>query len=258
VTSARLSGNHNPNAPLKRLLFVDDEPNIRATLPTILRRYGFTVAVAGTVAQALDKIKTEEFGLLLCDLNIESEGDGFNVVRAMREKNPDCVSIILTGYPALETAVDGIHLGIDDYLMKPTNADALVALLAEKLAKRATKGRVLTVAYDETLLQTWALLLKAQGYDAVVSKNLESLRECCKEQVFDVLLLGSSVPLADKASMIEAFRRCCPAPIINVISNPDGEKTDGADFHIAPDPEKLLQCIAEAISRKSAARNGAA
>jgi DNA-binding response OmpR family regulator len=257
VTSARSSGNDSSKPPLKRLLFVDDEPNIRATLPTILRRYGFTVAVAGTVSQALEQIKTQEFGLLLCDLNIEREGDGYNVIRAMREKNPDCVTIILTGYPAVESAVTGIHLGIDDYLMKPTNADTLVALLAEKLAKRRTKGRVLTVAYDEPLLQTWALLLEAQGYDAVASKDLESLLQSCKEQVFDVLVLGSSLPLTDKRSMIEAVRGCCPAPVI-AVTKKDGQEPDGADFHVAPDPEKLLQCVADVISKKSAAQNGVA
>jgi DNA-binding response OmpR family regulator len=176
----------------------------------------------------------------------------------MREKNPDCVTIVLTGYPALESAVTGIHLGIDDYLMKPTNADALVALLAEKLAKRQIKGRVLTVAYDEPLLRIWALLLKAQGYDAVSSNNPESFLQNCKEQVFDVLVLGSSLPSTDKRSMIEAFRRCYPAPVIAVISKQDEEETDGADFHVAVDPEKLLQCVAQVISKKSAAQNGAA
>ena len=120
----------------KRLLFVDDEPAIRATLSAILQRYGFTVALAATVAEAIDKIKTEEFDLLLCDLNIDREDDGLEVIRAMREVNPRCVTIVLTGYPNEESAEVAIRLGIDDYIAKPTNADALVALLAEKLAER--------------------------------------------------------------------------------------------------------------------------
>jgi CheY-like chemotaxis protein len=55
----------------KRILFVDDEPAVRTTLALILRRYGFIVTVASTVAEALEKIKIEEFDLLLSDLNIE-------------------------------------------------------------------------------------------------------------------------------------------------------------------------------------------
>jgi len=118
----------------KRLLFVDDEPAIRATLPVILRRYGFIVTVAATVAQALEQISTTEFDLLLCDLNIDREGDGYEVVRAIQKVNPSCVTIILTGNPDVESAIQGIRLSIDDYIIKPTNADTLVALLANKLS----------------------------------------------------------------------------------------------------------------------------
>ena len=119
--------------PGKRILFVDDEPGIRETLSIILRRYGFTVTVAATVAQALEEIKTHEFDLLLCDLNIEGKRDGYTVVRGMRQVDPECIAIILTGYPDEESEAEGANLGIDDYIAKPANADALVAILAERL-----------------------------------------------------------------------------------------------------------------------------
>jgi DNA-binding NtrC family response regulator len=121
------------NLVRKRLLFADDEPAIRATLPVILRRYGFTVTVAATVSEAIQQIQNQEFDLLVCDLNIEREGDGYGAVRAMQKVNLTCVVIILTAYPAVESAVEGIHLRIEDYIIKPSNADALVALLAHKL-----------------------------------------------------------------------------------------------------------------------------
>lgn len=124
---------------LKRLLFVDDEPAIRETLSAILRRYGFTVTLAATVQEALDQIRTQEFDLLLCDLNIERERDGFDVIRTMREGRPQCVTIVLTGDPDEGSQTKGTELGIDDYLMKPTNTQALVALLAEKLAARRAR-----------------------------------------------------------------------------------------------------------------------
>ncbi|MCU1271857.1 MAG: response regulator receiver protein [Acidobacteriaceae bacterium] len=119
----------------KRLLFVDDEHGIRETLPVIMRRYGFIVTVAATVAEGIQQIQTQEFDLLLCDLNIEHYGDGYDVIRAVRKFNSDCVIIILTAYPDFESAVEAIHLRIDDYLIKPANADLLVAVLAAKLAE---------------------------------------------------------------------------------------------------------------------------
>jgi DNA-binding response OmpR family regulator len=115
---------------------VDDERGIRETLSIILLRYGFTVALAATVNQALEQIRNQEFDLLLCDLNIERECDGYEVIRAMRETNPQCLTLILTGFPEEESAEEGIRLGIDDYIAKPANADVLVAMLAEKLAAR--------------------------------------------------------------------------------------------------------------------------
>jgi len=120
----------------KRLLFVDDESSIREMLPVILRRYGFQVTVAATVSEALQEITSKEFDLLLSDLNIESESDGYLVVRAMRATNPRCVIVILTGYPPLDTSMEKIHHNVDEYIAKPASADALIAILADRLAAR--------------------------------------------------------------------------------------------------------------------------
>src|SRR2546423_15690993 len=100
------------------------------------------VTVAATVAEALDEIKKQEFDLLLSDLNIESERDGYTVIRAMRDANSNCINIVLTGYPDEESAAESLKLGIDDYIAKPANADALVAMLAEKLTGRKKAGEI--------------------------------------------------------------------------------------------------------------------
>ncbi len=123
-------------ATRKRLLFVDDERGIRETLSIILLRYGFTVTLAATVEQAIEQIESQEFDVLLCDLNISRERDGYEVIRAMKKAWPRCVTIVLTGYPDIESAEEGVGLGIDDYIAKPANANVLVAMLAEKLAAR--------------------------------------------------------------------------------------------------------------------------
>jgi DNA-binding NtrC family response regulator len=83
----------------KRLLLVDDEASIRATLPLILQQRGFHVNVAASVPEAIQKIQNHNFDAVLSDLNIGQPGDGFTVVRALRKVNPRCVAIILTGYP---------------------------------------------------------------------------------------------------------------------------------------------------------------
>ena len=125
-----------------RILFVDDEESIRITLPPVLREKGFEVEVAGSVAEALVEINSEEFDVLIADLNLAEEGDGFLVVSAMRHIQPQCVNLILTGYPALETALQAIHSQVDDYLTKPADLDALISTINEKLRGRKSQPSV--------------------------------------------------------------------------------------------------------------------
>ena len=135
-----MAGTSKPNPTShglsKRLLFVDDEEGIRSTLPTILERRGFDVRVAATVPEALSEIRTHEFDVLLSDLNIGEDGDGFSVIRAMRKAHPKCVAILLTGYPAFETAVQAIEDGVDGYLVKPADINSLVSTVERKLRTR--------------------------------------------------------------------------------------------------------------------------
>ena len=112
-------------------------------MPVILRRHGFTVTVAATVAEAIQEIRKQQFEILLSDLNIENQEDGYAVVRAIREVNPNCVTIILTGHPGFDSVIQGIRQGVDDYVIKPARVDVLVALLSEKLAERQAKATLL-------------------------------------------------------------------------------------------------------------------
>jgi len=89
-----------------RLLFVDDEENIRTLLPMILRKEGFDVTVVATVPEALDFINRQKFEVLLADLNIGQAGDGFTVVSAMRRTQPEVATFILTGYPDFQSALE--------------------------------------------------------------------------------------------------------------------------------------------------------
>ncbi len=117
-----------------RILLVDDEPNIRLTLATILEQEGYNVVSAATVAEALGEINSQGFEALIADLNIGEPGDGFTVVSAMRRTHPSCVNFILTGYPAFESALQAIRNQVDDYLVKPANVRELVKSLETKLS----------------------------------------------------------------------------------------------------------------------------
>ncbi len=123
-----------------RVLFVDDEPGMRLTMPEVLRQHGFSVTAVGTVNEALDEIASAQFDVLISDLNFDHPADGFIVVSAMRRIQPNCVTVILTGYPAaLETVLEALQNEMDGYLIKPADVLALVSLIEEKLKQRAVR-----------------------------------------------------------------------------------------------------------------------
>lgn len=116
-----------------KILFLDDEENIRLMLGMYLQEQGFAVTTVATVPEALKRITRDNFDVLIADLNVGSAGDGFTVVSAMRRTQPQAVTFILTGYPAFETALEAIRLQVDDYITKPTDTDSLVHKIQEKL-----------------------------------------------------------------------------------------------------------------------------
>jgi DNA-binding response OmpR family regulator len=123
-------------ADRNRVLFVDDEPMIRSSWSAILTREGFAVKGASTVAEALSLITTEKFDVLISDLNIGEPGDGFTLVSAMRRVQPEAVTMILTGYPAFQSALRAIHEQVDDFLTKPTEPEQLVNSVRANLSRR--------------------------------------------------------------------------------------------------------------------------
>jgi DNA-binding response OmpR family regulator len=118
-----------------RVLFVDDEPNIRLTLGMYLEDQGFEVTAAASVPEALKLISERSFDVLIADLNVGQAGDGFTVVSAMRRTQARAVTFILTGYPAFETALEAIRLQVDDYITKPTDTETLAGKIRAKLSE---------------------------------------------------------------------------------------------------------------------------
>jgi len=137
----------------RRILCVDDEEVIRVTMATILRKHDFEVSTAASVAEALQKITSEKFDVLLSDLNIGNPGDGLTVVSAMRRTQPEAVTMIITGYPAFETALEAIRQQVDDYIVKPADIPTLVSTIESKLATPARQRQLPPAKRVAMLLQ---------------------------------------------------------------------------------------------------------
>ncbi|HEX9371520.1 MAG TPA: response regulator transcription factor [Roseiflexaceae bacterium] len=127
-----------------QILIVDDEAPIRLTMDALLRRRGHAVTTAESAEEALDLIHQHLFDLLLLDLKMPGLS-GLDVAQRAREVQPETAIIILTGHGSLETALQGMHLGVFDYMLKtssPQEVLARVTAALEQLYEQRRKNQL--------------------------------------------------------------------------------------------------------------------
>jgi two-component system response regulator RegA len=115
----------------KSLLLVDDDEPFLRRLARALEKRGFAAETALTVAEGKALAAANPPAYAVVDLRLD-DGNGLDVVEAIRERRPDARIVVLTGYGAIATAVAAVKVGATDYLSKPADANDVVnALLAK-------------------------------------------------------------------------------------------------------------------------------
>jgi CheY-like chemotaxis protein len=128
-----------PQVNKKRLLLVGDNDDVRAVFQEGMQAHGFEIVSAATVNEALRLISTEKFDVLLADLHMPDAGDGLTVVSAMRHTQPNAVTIVLSGYPAVQEAMAASLLEADEVLMKPVGPAAIAEIIQKKLSNPSAR-----------------------------------------------------------------------------------------------------------------------
>ncbi len=118
------------------ILLVDDEPELLTTLKDVLEQSRHHVHSAANALRAREAMQNGKFDLALLDIRLP-DGNGIELLREFRRADPDMGVIMMTGYAEVDTAVDAIRLGADDFLRKPFDFDELMVRVAEALKKRA-------------------------------------------------------------------------------------------------------------------------
>ena len=108
-----------------RLLIVEDEPLMRSIIVQLARSEGYEVFEAPSAEVALGIFEKEKIDLAILDLNLTSGGSGLDLLRKMRELDPEVMGIIVTAYASVESAVEALHQGAYDYITKPFANDHL-------------------------------------------------------------------------------------------------------------------------------------
>ncbi len=126
-----------------RILVVDDEPNVLVTYRLILQQQGYEVGAVLSSDEARRALSEKSIDLLLCDLSLEKQESGFDVVEFARCQNPDLPTVLLTGYATPEANEHAEELGIP-VLFKPIDIKELLetisGLLRERYEQREAAG----------------------------------------------------------------------------------------------------------------------
>lgn len=121
------------------VLVVDDDPSMRVALLEALRRSGYRVCQAANGEEALAQVAQEKPWLVLTDLKM-ARLDGLAVLKAIKQRVPETVVVVMTAYGSVETAVEAMKQGASEYLLKPFAAETLERILT-KLASEQAKVR---------------------------------------------------------------------------------------------------------------------
>lgn len=145
-----------PEAPPFTILCVDDEANILSALRRLFRPQGYKVLVATGGEEGLETLAQEHVDLIISDMRMPGM-DGATFLAAARQRHPDTVRLLLTGYADMESTVAAINAGqIARYISKPWNDQDVVLTVREALERKALereKARleILTQAQNEEL-----------------------------------------------------------------------------------------------------------
>ena len=120
----------------KNILIVDDDRPFLNRLARAMEGRGFVVDMAESVAEGLAKVRAKPPAYAVVDMRL-NDGNGLDVIEAIRGRRPECKAVILTGYGNIATAVTAVKLGAVDYLAKPADADEILAALLRKPEDRA-------------------------------------------------------------------------------------------------------------------------
>ena len=172
---------------MPRILIVDDEPILRATLEEFLRHEGFDAELAASGDDALTRAAERDFDVAICDVQMPGM-DGLELLNRLRQVSPETFVLIITAYATVENAVEAFQAGAHDYLMKPVIFDDLLHKLRHLIEYREVCRE------NETLrrrLNRGTEPGQIVGSSAVMRALYDTIRKVAGSRS-NVLLLGES------------------------------------------------------------------
>ena len=115
-----------------RILVVDDDDTIRTTMKAILQDEGYTVDLASTGKEAIQKSQENNYNIALLDIRLP-DMEGVELLKLLKDGVPRTRKIMVTGYPSLQNAISALNKNADAYLLKPVDVEKLLNTVKQQL-----------------------------------------------------------------------------------------------------------------------------
>ncbi len=131
-----------------RVLLIEDEEILRASISMFLRKNGFEVFEAQDEKGALASLKTDKFNLIITDLFL-ADGSGFGIMKYLQDYCQEAKCIVITGHASLDSAIRALRKGAFDYLLKPFEFDELKTSIDRALLKQSEEKLIRKLDYQK-------------------------------------------------------------------------------------------------------------
>ncbi|MBX3130358.1 MAG: response regulator [Polyangiaceae bacterium] len=164
-----------PDSPAEppRVLVVDDEKFIRDILADFLGMEGYVVRTAQDGTSAITELGRARYDLVISDLKMPKMG-GLELLQEVAKAHPDTVTVIMTGFGTVETAIDAMKRGAYDYILKPFKVEEIIHIVQRGLEKRRLAAENLRLREALSLYKVSEAIAASLSLEAVVDTLLES------------------------------------------------------------------------------------
>jgi two-component system, NtrC family, response regulator HydG len=196
-----------------RILIVDDEPIVRKSLASWFEEEGYTVSVAASGRETLEKLTQEEWDIYLLDIKMPGM-DGLELQRRIKEINAQATIIIMTAYASVETAVEAMKHGAYDYIVKPFEPDALEHLIRNAVERKELLSENVQLRKK---IEEMSPFHGVVGKSAAIHRVMEEVAMVAESDT-TVLVRGESgtgKELVARAIHAASLRRYMPIVVVN-------------------------------------------
>ncbi|NGX56433.1 MAG: Transcriptional regulatory protein ZraR [Candidatus Anoxychlamydiales bacterium] len=203
---------------IKNALIVDDEKLIRYFLTDVLKRLNIKVKEAQNATIAIEKLKNENFDLIITDIKMPNKS-GLDVLKYAKKKDPFAIVIIITAFGSIDTAINSLNLGAFNYLLKPFSIESI-----ETIIKKANEYK--RILLENTFLRNeisnpkdFDLISKSNNMQKIL-KDIDKIA-MSNASVFITGESGTGKEMIAKAIHYKSLRRNNPFVKINLASIPE-------------------------------------